>query len=410
MRIAYIAHYQGPTLMKNRPSLHNLSLALKVKIELIAELLREQSHEIELISQGEVDRMELKFYPALNETEPFNPAIPVFYASAWPIRFVRGIWSGNRTLQLFKKRHRLRPFDLVIIHNMKAGHIACAKYATSRLKLPVVLEYEDDLFVDVRGENWGGLLNSYHRRVYGRMLKKMSGCMAVSPHLLAQLPAGIPKLLLRGVVSQAVIELNRQPVNSRPNRAVFSGTHEGAQGLEQMIWAWMMLQLPGWELHLAGKGAITPALQKLATNDPSIIFHGVLDRTENARLLCSAKIGMNPQDVTRIPGTSFAFKIIEYLAAGLHVITTPRGMLEPELETGITYIDDNTSETIAASLNKVISSRAYERTATEAALRFYGPETIAKGLDCLVKRAAAHAAGASAPAIDKYQHCVVGNG
>ena len=388
MRIAYIAHYQGPDLMMRRPCLHNLSLANKVKIELIAELLQQSAHQVEILSQGEVDRYECRFYPAFAETELFHPDIPVYYASALPIRFVNGFWSSNRSVHLFKARHKVSPFDLVIIHNMKRGHIACANYAMRRLGLPVVLEYEDDLFVDVRGEASNGLLTRFHQRVYARMLKRVSGCMAVSPYLLTQLPSSIPKLLLRGVVSEDIVNSNHQPMVSRKNWVVFCGTLEGTQGLEQMINAWNMLRLADWELHIAGRGPIADELKKLAGSNRSIIFRGFLNRKENARLLCSAKIGMNPQDVTKTQGNVFALKIIEYLAAGLHVITTPRGSLEPELEAGVSYIADNTPEAIATSLKNVISAKSYEQAAQEAAVATYGPDAVSKALNRLINQLA----------------------
>jgi glycosyltransferase involved in cell wall biosynthesis len=274
---------------------------------------------------------------------------------------------------------------------MKRGHLACADYAMRRLSLPVILEYEDDSFVDFAGQTAKGLIAGCHRYACREALKRMSGCMAVSPYLLSQLPPSIPKLLLRGIVGQAIIDANHQPKASRKNWVVFSGTLEGTQGEKQMIKAWGMLRLPDWELHIAGSGPILLALETLAENNRSIVFHGFLNREENARLLCAAKIGLNPQDVTAIPGTSFAFKIIEYLAAGLHVITTPRGALESELEAGITYIADNTPETIAARLKKIISDRHYENTAQQATLRIYGPEAIEKGLCRLVEQAAARA-------------------
>lgn len=135
----------------------------------------------------------------------------------------------------------------------------------------------------------------------------------------------------------------------------------------------------------------------MAQGDPRIIFHGFLSREENARLLCSAKIGLNPQDVTEIPGTSFAFKIIEYLAADLHVITTPRGTLEPELETGITYIANNTADAIAIALKKVVTERLYERSTREAALEAYGPDAIARGLNRLMEQVISQYHGKAAP-------------
>ena len=52
MRIAYVAPYQGPTLLTRRPIVRNRSMSNAVKIELIATLLRERSHDVEVISQG----------------------------------------------------------------------------------------------------------------------------------------------------------------------------------------------------------------------------------------------------------------------------------------------------------------------------------------------------------------------
>ena len=97
---------------------------------------------------------------------------------------------------------------------------------------------------------------------------------------------------------------------------------------------------------------------------------------------------MNPQDVTKTQGNVFALKIIEYLAAGLHVITTPRGSLEPELEAGVSYIADNTPEAIATSLKNVISAKSYEQTAQEAAVATYGPDAVSKALNRLINQLA----------------------
>ena len=124
----------------------------------------------------------------------------------------------------------------------------------------------------------------------------------------------------------------------------------------------------------------------MARGDDSIVFHGMLDRAQNAALLSTALIGINPHDVSSTPGNVFAFKIIEYLAAGAHVVTTPMGDLEAELEYGITYIPDNSIETIALALKKVIHERIYERTATRPAGDTYGPVAVELALDRLVRK------------------------
>jgi glycosyltransferase involved in cell wall biosynthesis len=222
-------------------------------------------------------------------------------------------------------------------------------------------------------------------------LNRVSAVIAPSPYLLDQCPSHIPKLLVRSVVSAEILRFGQGSKTERKNWVVFSGTHERTQGLEQMVKAWRMLSMPEWELHIAGKGPLTPVLEKLAEGDPSIHFHGFLNREENARLLCAGKIGMNPQDLTRVLGSVFAFKICEYLAAGLHVITTPRGNLERDLEAGVTYIQDNSAETIAACLNDLIRNRRFEQSAQEAAIQTFGMAPLSKALNGMLAQMKASA-------------------
>jgi len=386
MRIAYIAPYQGPAVVERRPIVRNLSLAGRVKVERVAELLQRNGHDIEIISQGEVIERRLKLYPGFVDAKPFNSSIPVFYASAFPVRFLNGLWSGLSTLRIFKARHRISPYDVVVIYNLKPAQVVCATYAIRCLKLPVILEYEDDLFVDRRGNQHKRLTAGFLRAAASNLLNSVSGCMAVSPHLLSQVPSSMPKILLRGVIGDEIVNAASQANGTRNNWVVFSGTHAWTYGLEQLIRAWEMVELPGWELHIAGRGEMTPKLERLARGKKSIVFHGLLNREENAHFLSSAKIGINPHDLSQNPGHIFAFKIIEYLAAGIHVLTTPMGFLEPEIERGVTYLQDNSTETIAASLKRVIQNRRYEQTAAEAALQSYGPAAVSKSIETLIRR------------------------
>jgi glycosyltransferase involved in cell wall biosynthesis len=392
MRIAYIANYQGPSLVNERPCSHNFSLAARVKIQLIAELLQQSSHQVEIISQGALepqvgsDKWRFKFYPGFSDSERFHPAIPIDYVSALSVRFLIGFWESLQAQRLLKERHARCPYDAVIIYNMQRAQIGCAQFAMRRLGLPVVLQYEDDSFVDVHGQTANGLISGHNRDSCRRVLKMVSGGIGVSPYLLSQMPGEIPKVLLRGVVSNQIVQASREGENAKKNRVVFSGTHEGTQGLEQLIQAWRLLAMRDWELHIAGRGPLTSMLERMAEGAHSIVFHGLLNREENARLICSARIGMNPQDLTKTPGNVFAFKIVEYLAAGAHVITTPRGALEPELEAGVSYISDNAPETIAACLQQVIDSRRYDCTAVEATLKTYGPAAVSLALNGLLEQ------------------------
>jgi glycosyltransferase involved in cell wall biosynthesis len=385
MRIAYIAPYQGPGLLKSRPTLLNLGLAANVKMELVAELLQRSGNRVEILSQGEVVERNFKFYPAFSEAKPVETTASVHYASALPVRFVNGLWSALWTLSLFQRQHRSLSYDIVIIYNLKLPQVICALYAMRR-GLPVILEYEDDALVDVAGKGGAGATGSRFLRLTKKVLHSVSGCIGVSPHILTRVPAGIPRMLLRGVVSENILHMSKGRNDPRKNWVVFSGTHYRTKGLEPLMKAWEMMNLPDWELHIAGHGEKTDILKKMSEHNKSIVFHGLLNREENAKLLTTAMIGMNPHDLSATPGNVFAFKIIEYLAAGTHVITTPMGSLEKELEAGVTYMADNSPETIASTIRRVIEQREYKRTAAEAAQRIYGPAAVTHSLERLLNQ------------------------
>ncbi len=384
MRIAYVVPYQGPALLNRRPILRNRSMSNKVKIELIAEFLHSHSHEVEIISQGEVIEHKLGFYPSFAEPESFHPQIPVYYASALPVQRLNGLWSNARTLSILKKRHRANPYDLVIVLNLKGPQLICANYAIRHLGLPVILEYEDDRFVNVVGEKAGGLLTRSRNRSCRKLFKLLSGCIAVSPRLLAQLPSDIPKLLLRGAVGDDIIRASNASRGAKQNWILFSGTHVKSNGVEELVEAWRGLDILDWELHITGYGDLTERLRKITADVPGIVFHGLVSRERLVDLMSSAKICINPHAVSQTPGNVFAFKIIEYMAAGAHVITTPMGPLETELEAGMTYMPDNSAATIAATIRQVIGERAYERSSAKAAHEGYGPAAVSESLNTLL--------------------------
>jgi hypothetical protein len=388
LRIAYVAPYFGPTVLKER-AIQGASTSNRIKIELICRLLRADSHEIDVISPAEVIDYRFKYYKGFREPEPFDPEVPVFYASSLPVRRVNGFWSSYSTLRVMKERHRIAPYDVVILFNVKQTHVPAGRYAFQQLKLPLILEYEDDAFVDVTGVPHKGLIAAYDRSCYREIINNVSGCMGVSQHLLSQAPADVPKFLFRGLIGEDIATAGQRATSDRQNLVLFSGSHVPSNGIAQLIEAWSLANIRDWELHITGQGRLTDELRRMAENKPGIVFHGLVDRSELVRLMSSAKIGINPHAVSQVPGNVFAFKIIEYLGAGAHVITTPMGAIEADLERGITFMPENSSATIAKTLVDVINQRSYERTAAPAAIAKYGPDAIRQSLNALLRDAVA---------------------
>ena len=373
--------------MGARPIVRNRSMASTAKIELIASTLCANSHDVEILSQGEVIESRFVFYRSLSEQERFHQNIPVHYSSALPIRRVNGIWSNRATLQLFKARHFASPYDLVIIYNLKGPQLACAHHAIQNLGIPVILEYEDDRFVDVAGKAIQGFAFQRDAQSARRVLDRVSACVAVTPHLLSQLPSATPRLLLRGVIGADIVAASKEWAGRKENIVLFSGTHIESNGVAQLIKGWSQLGRQDWELHITGYGQLTTALRQMAADVPGVVFHGLVPRPEFVRRMCTAKVCINPHQLSKVPGNVFAFKIIEYLGSGAHVITTPMGALENVVENGITYMRDNAPETIADTLQEVMNNRPWERAFNNRVSEVYGPAALARSLEILLSEA-----------------------
>jgi hypothetical protein len=143
-------------------------------------------------------------------------------------------------------RYREAPFDVVIVYNFKQPQSLSTLYAARRLKLPVILEYEDDALVDVWAETQPGARADFDRRLVQWVFDSISACIGVSPHLLSQIPAGRPQLLLRGVISREIIQAVDNDSLARHDWVVFSGTHVRSKGLEPLLKAWRLSRPAGW--------------------------------------------------------------------------------------------------------------------------------------------------------------------
>jgi glycosyltransferase involved in cell wall biosynthesis len=384
MRIAYIAPYYGPGVLERRQIRFNPSLANSTKLALITELLRQHGHSIEVLAPAEVFEQKPRFYPAYVEPRPFDFSVPVFYASCLPIPRVAGLWSSVATLRLLRQRHRRCKYEAVIIWNLKDTTVVCAHHAIRRMRVPVFIQYEDDSNVDVWGRPMTRSL--LYRHYVETALNEASGCLACSPRLLSQLPSQLPRMLLRGIVGRDIVQSPERTAGEKRNWVVFSGTHDPQKGVAQLINAWSRLDAPGWELHITGEGAESTSWRKQAEDIPGIRFHGLVSRPELVRIICQAKICVNPHDLSALPGNLFAFKIVEYLAAGAHVLTTPMGVLERELEAGITYLPDNDPDSIAAALMLAIRERRWQKSAAADVLRMYSPDAVSASLQTLLSQ------------------------
>jgi glycosyltransferase involved in cell wall biosynthesis len=143
--------------------------------------------------------------------------------------------------------------------------------------------------------------------------------------------------------------------------ACFLGTVGRQFDLETALDAAMRLQSEGYRLKvvICGVGEKLNALKQLASGHANIVFPGWVDWKQIWALMCMADVGLAPY----IGGVGFERnipnKVIEYLAAGLPIVSSLGGDVKELLERhkcGVTYRCGD-SAALAELLKEVLGDR-----------------------------------------------------
>jgi len=161
------------------------------------------------------------------------------------------------------------------------------------------------------------------------------------------------------------------------NRLVFLGNLEQSKGLQLAIQAIPKIkkQIPDIKLIVIGDGPYYNALAKLTGDleiEDGVEFVGrVPDHKAAVQMLAQCDIGLAPYvpDATNISIYGFPLKIIEYLAAGLPVVTTNVSEMAPTIsDRNAGLIIDYNTESLATAVVHLLSDGALLQTYKKNAL------------------------------------------
>ena len=166
---------------------------------------------------------------------------------------------------------------------------------------------------------------------------------------------------------------------------MYSGTLNESKGVIELVEAWerLILQLT---LHITGIGPLEEFVKSKVKLMNNVVFHGFIDENELLDLLSSSYICINPHRTSVVPGNLFAFKIVEYIASGAHVITTPMGEVEKEIEENLTYIENFSVESIRKTIEYVIENKRYLKSDTKYVNSQYSLTAVSTRLNDLFEK------------------------
>jgi UDP-galactopyranose mutase len=231
-------------------------------------------------------------------------------------RHVAPLDALNRAWLSRQLRSRLRsPADTILWVRYPTPELM--PLVESRESALVVYEIVDD---HEHGPGMTPRLQRLFRSCEDRLLERAGVVFAWSPPLRDRLAGRHPNVVLApAAVDPEPFAAAAASAEARPQTAVYAGALDFRSDAELLAQTAQLL--PSWSFELAGPVAhgAGQALAGLA----NVSMLGVLAQSEVPSLIASAAVCLMPYRVNEYTNNLFPVKLVEYLAAGRPVVSTP---------------------------------------------------------------------------------------
>lgn len=166
-----------------------------------------------------------------------------------------------------------------------------------------------------------------------------------------------PYIILEGSVD---VQMKNSDVEDLPKNntrdIVYAGCIHERHGLKLLVEAFMRLPQKDIRLVLFGDGPFCEKLDAYISQDPRIIYKGVVPNNEVVDAELRATLLINPRP-THEPFVYYSFpsKNLEYMATGTPVVTTKLPCFPEEYDPYLYYMEDVSVAGFYSSLNAILS-------------------------------------------------------
>ena len=213
-------------------------------------------------------------------------------------------------------------------------------------------------------KNSKGLRGMYANKLKKDMLRLQNSCdsyILFTKKMASRMEVeNKPYIVSEGFCDESVFDNVPKQEKYPKKTVVYGGNLSKLYGIRTLLDGFMKTQ-GDYEMHLYGAGADSSYIEECAEKDERIKFFGRVSRNE---LLCALKkaslLVINKPTSDDYSNYSFSSKILEYMTSGTPVLTTRVGGMPEEYYDYFYFIDNESPEGIAKSLEEALSKSENE--------------------------------------------------
>lgn len=189
--------------------------------------------------------------------------------------------------------------------------------------------------------------------------RRLDGAVAVTDRIVQELAPGVPSVIMEGAASSNVLTLKNkadrgEQLETPVMTAVLAGSldeYNGGRLLMEALRADPDLPV---RVLVAGMGPLQREIEEAARIDHRVEFLGYLDHAQVLQTYANADVLLNIR-LTRTVRTRYFFpsKLLEYLATGIPVISTPCSHVRREYAGLLHLLEEESGQGLALALRAV---------------------------------------------------------